>query len=132
MEYRNEVAFLTLPQQGSACHPCAPSPRRSGPAGLQGASSTATSPSGQAGLFLPEKLLLAGDFRGCCHFMNIHHVRGVWGDYEMGWISAGGIEGGAPCAAKGAAWGGGSQLLRYCGAAKSRTQRKEIMSVLSL
>jgi len=48
----------------------------------------------------------------------------------MGWISGGGIKGDAPYAAKGAAWGGGSQLLRYCGAAKSRTQRKENMRVL--
>jgi|GEM_PF-5947318 len=35
-----------------------------------------------------------------------------------------------PRAAKGAARGGGSQLLRYCGAAESRTQRKENMYVL--
>ena len=50
----------------------------------------------------------------------------------MGWISGGGIKGGAPCAAKGADRGGGAQLLRYCGAAKSRTQRSDNRPVLPL
>ena len=46
-------------------------------------------------------------------------------------ILGGGIKWGAPCAAKGADRGGGAQLLRYCGAAKSRRQRTLYRPVLS-
>ena len=53
-------------------------------------------------------------------------------DCEMGGDFGGRDKRGAPCAAKGAGRGGGAQLLRYCGAAKSRTQRSENRNVLNL